>query len=968
MPRPSRKRVVEEIDLTGDDDVQILSSRPSSQTAQSSKSRPPKHARTSDSRRPTNPSPRSSYQGSSQAYPYTLDDDEDEEDGAVEAPELSQNYNDVAFRYERYGVLATKIVGVRYYSGVATVGEMVVLQREPHNPYDANAIQVQNVQRAQIGHIPRTMAAKLARYMDSRSLLIEGYITGRKEAYDCPIELRLYGTSEPVERRNLIVQMKSDRLPVGDANTREREQAMAEKERQKMLAQAAKAAKKNSGAVVGSAQGMQWENGMGEYAAGSSQGLGLGPSMDDIIGGSERFNPRNIEQMAERFGIKEEDLAKMPMAEQPKGLLAQLHPFQRQGLKWMLDKESPQLPSAGSKDVVQLWTRHLSEANTFTNLATNYSIKNQTPELASGGILADDMGLGKTLQVISLILADKALKGKAAGVSGATLILAPVSVMSNWSSQMKKHIHEEHALRVMFYHGTRKQPINPKEIGNYDIVISTYDTVSSEWWSQKNPTAPRKDGVFSVQWRRVVLDEGHSIRNPSAKRTCAAMNLLAQSRWVLTGTPIINTLKDLFSLVKFLRLSGGLDRFELFHGAIIRPVNQGDNRGNFLLQLLMSGICLRRKKEMSFIDLRLPELSEYVHRITFLPHEKEKYDALEAQAKGTLDTYRSRSARGGVAAAAAYRHLLEILLRLRQTCNHWKLVGEARFESIMEQLEEQGSVDLTPENKAALQAMLQLSIDSQDDCPVCLEVLTEPVITRCAHVFCLACIERVVDTQHKCPMCRAEMESIATTVVKPAKEAPAPPPPTQAELAAQDVEDSGSSSKVEALMSILKASQKDPSKGNKTIVFSQWTSFLDILEPHLRAAGINFTRIDGSMPASARDRALEALDFDPVCTVMLASLAVCSVGLNLVAANQVIMADSWWAPAIEDQAVDRVHRLGQKRETTVFRLVMEGSVEENVLRIQEEKRRLMGLAFAEKEGGRKKRAGRGLADVERLLG
>jgi len=80
------------------------------------------------------------------------------------------------------------------------------------------------------------------------------------------------------------------------------------------------------------------------------------------------------------------------------------------------------------------------------------------------------------------------------------------------------------------------------------------------------------------------------------------------------------------------------------------------------------------------------------------------------------------------------------------------------------------------------------------------------------------------------------------------------------------------------------------------------------------------------------------------------------------------LADSWWAPAIEDQAVDRVHRLGQKRETTVFRLVMEGSVEENVLRIQEEKRRLMGLAFAEKEGGRKKRAGRGLADVERLLG
>ncbi len=96
----------------------------------------------------------------------------------------------------------------------------------------------------------------------------------------------------------------------------------------------------------------------------------------------------------------------------------------------------------------------------------------------------------------------------------------------------------------------------------------------------------------------------------------------------LAGTPIVNTLKDLYSLVKFLRLPGGLDRFELFNGAIIRPVNNGVEQGNALLQLLMKSICLRRKKEMPFIDLRLPALSEYVHRIEFLKHEKEAYDAI----------------------------------------------------------------------------------------------------------------------------------------------------------------------------------------------------------------------------------------------------------------------------------------------------------------------------------------------------
>jgi SWI/SNF-related matrix-associated actin-dependent regulator of chromatin subfamily A3 len=655
----------------------------------------------------------------------------------------------------------------------------------------------------------------------------------------------------------------------------------------------------------------------------------------------------------------------MPQASQPKAVLTEMHPFQLQGLQWMLDKESPKLPAKGTEDVVQLWRRHFREPNAFTNLATGFSTKN--PALASGGILADDMGLGKTIQTISLIVADRALGRRAKDASGATLILAPVSVMSNWSTQMKKHVKPEHALRIMFWHGQRKEPITPKHIENYDVVISTYESVSTDWYSQKSTTLPRKSGPFSIKWRRVILDEGHGIRNPKAKKTIAITNLMAQSRWTLTGTPIINNLKDLYSQIRFLRLSGGLDSLEIFHSAIIRPVMQGDQQGYKILQMLMSGICLRRKKEMSFIDLRLPELTEYVHKIKLHAHEQEKYDALEAQAKGTLDVYRHNI--GKKNAADTYRHLLEVLLRMRQLCNHWQLIGEERLDSIMKQLEAEGVVDLTEENKTALQKMLQLSIESQEDCPICLDTLQEPLITKCAHVFCMHCLERVIETQHKCPMCRAELESLGSTTVKPAKEtyAAAPVPLTQDQIADKASLEKNTSTKVEALLDILKASAHDPT--NKTIVFSQWTSFLDILEPHLTHHGFKYVRIDGSMSAPQRDIALEALDSDPATTIMLASLAVCSVGLNLVAANQVIMADSWWAPAIEDQAVDRVHRLGQKRETKVFRLVVEGSVEERVLGIQEEKRRLMGLAFAEKEGGKqRKRAGAGLGDLMRLLG
>ncbi|KAF2499627.1 putative SNF2 family helicase [Lophium mytilinum] len=932
--------------------------------------------------------------GSSQAQAIDLDDEFDTDDGLEDAPDATQAYNSSSFSFEIYGIFQSKIVGCRFYNGVATVGEMVVLKREPQNPYDRNAIQVLNVQRTQIGHIPRQVAGKLAKYMDAKSLLIEASITGPKGEFDCPIELRLYGTDDPRKRDQLKKQMQADRLPVGNMVSRVKlaeraqkeriaQQEKLDKERKKAIELAQKAAR-SAGVSVGLGSSNLQIRSSGEYAAGSAGGLPTvepPKTLDSIIMDSEQFNPRNYEEMVDQFGISEEKLASMPKADQPKGLLTRLHPFQLQGLQWMLDKESPKLPTVGSKEVVQFWQRNSRNSNLFTHIATNFTTR-ESPRLASGGILADDMGLGKTISVISLILADKALGRKNADVSGATLILAPVSVMSNWSSQMAKHIEKEHSLRIMFYHSTLKKPLNPQEIDNYDIVISTYDTVSSEWWKSAKPEeAVRKDGVFSVNWRRVVLDEGHHIRNPASKRAQAAWHIKAQSKWALSGTPIVNNLKDLYSLVKFIDLPI-MNDITIFNHTIIRPMTKGDKAAVKLLKYLMGEMCLRRRKDMSFIDLRLPELSEYIHRIKFSPNEQEMYDVLAEEAKGRLDMWlqeQQTSTTNKVASGTnSYRGVLEIILRMRQVCNHYELVGTDRLGGIMAALDANGFVDLTPDNKLALQQLLQLSIDSQEDCPVCLDTFKDPVITKCAHVFCTPCIERVIDTQHRCPMCRAELDALGTTTVKPMKEGEAanggastttqPEPPSLTDLK--------SSSKVAAILAILRAQQKDPSKGNKTIVFSQWTSFLDLLTPHLRDAGFGLTRIDGTMRAADRDRALDALESDPQCTVMLASLAVASVGLNLVAANSVILADSWWAPAIEDQAVDRVHRLGQKRECTVFRIVIEKSVEEKVLGIQEKKRQLVGVVFNERDedgelGGRKKKGRRrvgGVEDLRTLLG
>lgn len=128
--------------------------------------------------------------------------------------------------------------------------------------------------------------------------------------------------------------------------------------------------------------------------------------------------------------------------------------------------------------------------------------------------MADDMGLGKTLEMISLILT---------GGTGPTLIVAPVSVMSNWEQQIRRHVLPDEQPSVLVYHGAKRQP---KELKKFDVVITSYGTLSLD------------NALSSIQWRRMVLDEGHTIRNAKTKVALAACGIKAKSRWVLTGTPM----------------------------------------------------------------------------------------------------------------------------------------------------------------------------------------------------------------------------------------------------------------------------------------------------------------------------------------------------------------------------------------------------------------------------------------------
>lgn len=168
-----------------------------------------------------------------------------------------------------------------------------------------------------------------------------------------------------------------------------------------------------------------------------------------------------------------------------------------------------------------------------------------------------------------------------------------------------------------------------------------------------------------------------------------------------------------------------------------------------------------------------------------------------------------------------------------------------RVTNLMEQIQKQKVIELTPENLKALQDMLSLSIQSQEECAICLDNLHTPVITPCAHVFGRECIERVIETQKKCPMCRAELKD-NSALVQPANE-------FGDEAKDESIDYDASSTKLEALIDILKVSK---GTGNKTVVFSQWVWSLE--DFHHRAVADSDCRRPSSSILCRRDFTVKA--------------------------------------------------------------------------------------------------------------
>lgn len=364
-------------------------------------------------------------------------------------------------------------------------------------------------------------------------------------------------------------------------------------------------------------------------------------------------------------GSVEDDEEKLPEdgvdRSQVDGLKVRLLPHQVEGVEWMKGRELGPVK------------------------------KGKVPK---GGILADDMGLGKTLQSISLILSNPKPDdaAKLAGVDKTTLVVAPLALIRQWEAELNEKVTDSHKLKVLVHHGPQRTK-RFEDLRRYDVVITTYQILVSEHGHSSNSL---KAGCFGLHWYRVILDEAHTIKNRNAKSTKACYELRSVYRWCLSGTPMQNNLDELQSLVKFLRIRP-YDDIREWKEHIEQPMKNG--KGEVAIRRLHSILrCFmkRRTKEIlkqpgaldtgekksgddgtgeksATSGFKITERKVTKVEAKFSPAERRFYDRLEARTDKSLESM--MKAQGKV----NYANALVLLLRLRQVCNHPKLV-EGKLE------------------------------------------------------------------------------------------------------------------------------------------------------------------------------------------------------------------------------------------------------------------------------------------------
>ncbi|OQO01841.1 hypothetical protein B0A48_12314 [Cryoendolithus antarcticus] len=451
-----------------------------------------------------------------------------------------------------------------------------------------------------------------------------------------------------------------------------------------------------------------------------------------------------------------------------------------------------------------------------------------------GGILGDDMGLGKTIQMISLMVTRKSEDPRCK----TNLIVAPVALLRQWKQEIATRIKTgRHALTVFTHHGQGKAK-SFDALRKYDVVLTTFGSLASELKKREafalrkknDPTArpyPREQCALigeDYHWYRVILDEAQNIKNKSTQSAKAACSLQATYRWCMTGTPMMNNVEELYSLIRFLRIRP-YNVWETFRKDFTQPLKSSDDgfRGQAMkkLQTLCVKLMIRRTKKSEFQGkpiIVLPERTTEVDNPVFNDDEKSLYTALETKTAVQFNRYLKAGTVG-----RSYTAILVLLLRLRQACCHPHLikdfsVSEAAGVTIadMEALAKELSEQVISRIK---------DTDGNFECPICLDACTNPAIfVPCGHDTCRDCFATLADPANatavgeadgeggasvKCPHCRAKVDPKRITDFNSFRKIHMPESFTEAEREALAVENGPEDSEIESEDSETESEDED---------------------------------------------------------------------------------------------------------------------------------------------------------------
>ncbi|CUS21256.1 LAQU0S02e09582g1_1 [Lachancea quebecensis] len=632
-----------------------------------------------------------------------------------------------------------------------------------------------------------------------------------------------------------------------------------------------------------------------------------------------------------------------------------------------------------------------------------------------GGLLADDMGLGKTVQAIALMLANKSDTEKCK----TNLVVAPVAVLRVWQAEVRTKVKKTCGLKVLIYGGSNGAKVeNYRSLLRHDVVLVSYQTLASElkkhWPAKLEQDAegssiadiPDVKAMNSLKERkeywspffcdesvfyRIILDEAQNIKNKKTQSAKACCALSSTYRWALSGTPMQNNIMELYSLLRFLKISP-YNREQKFRLDIGNPLGRASNDYDSLdrkqaikkVQVLLRAIMLRRTKD-SKIDgkpiLELPDKIIKPMEETLQGSELTFYTELEAKNQKKAEKLMKNRSKG------SYSNILTLLLRLRQACCHPELVvlGEHKSESSKVangknfQNDWLRLFDLARNMPVAGKETVAEGLENMI-CPYCMEQMeleSSVVITPCGHMLCEGCSQqyfedargqqnarKIVNSGYlvPCLVCERYVNDSEIITYKLYDQA------VNQNITAEDLRREFRS-EMEAQkdrlkngykinFETLKPSQKirqcldivrgvfDKSSDEKLIIFSQFTTFFDLLQHFIvKELGVHYLRYDGSMDAQSRAATIEEFYRNNERRLLLISMKAGNAGLTLTCANHVILVDPFWNPFVEEQAMDRCYRISQTREVQVHRLLIKDSVEDRILELQKKKRELVESAM-----------------------